>query len=470
MMQDESRTIHVPWPMRDLVYRLLDAGAILLTLVAVLSWTGQPSAEPYLLVGAAALAAHYLIAELTGAYRSWRGVGAEREVLCVGFNWALAVPAIVTLGYTVGLHGNYDRQAMLMWFVATLLALVASRSAVRSVQQMLRARGVNIRRFAIVGVNSLGVQLARNIEASPELGLVLAGFYDDRPKSRLPDLPDEVGQRVGDLSALVEACGRREVDTIYITFPMRAEARIRSILERLSDTTASVYIVPDFFVFELLHSRWTSINGLPAVSVFENPLYGAGGMLKRAMDLGLAIALLAMLAVPMLVIAAAIKLTSPGPVFFRQKRYGLDGREIGVWKFRSMRVCEDGAAVQQATKGDPRVTRVGGFLRSTSLDELPQLFNVLEGTMSLVGPRPLASKHNEQYRRLVRGYMLRHKIKPGMTGLAQVCGWRGEVDTLEKLENRIRCDHQYIREWSLWLDLRILFRTFFVVFSRQNAY
>jgi len=175
-------------------------------------------------------------------------------------------------------------------------------------------------------------------------------------------------------------------------------------------------------------------------------------------------------ALPMLIIAIAIKLTSRGPVFFRQRRYGLDGREIRVWKFRTMTVCEDGDEVRQATQGDARVTRLGAFLRRTSLDELPQLFNVLGGSMSLVGPRPHAAAHNEQYRKMIQGYMLRHKVKPGMTGLAQVRGWRGETDTLEKMQRRIECDHQYIRDWSLWLDIQILLQTLWIVLSGKNAY
>ena len=238
----------------------------------------------------------------------------------------------------------------------------------------------------------------------------------------------------------------------------------------MADTTTSVYIVPDFFVFELLHSRWTDINGLPVVSVFENPFYGVDGILKRLCDVCLATACLLAAAIPMCVIAALVKRSSPGPVFFRQRRYGLDGREIQVWKFRSMRVCEDGANVKQATQDDPRVTKLGAFLRRTSLDELPQLFNVLEGSMSLVGPRPHATAHNERYRRLIHGYMLRHKVKPGITGLAQVLGWRGETDTLDKMANRIQCDLRYIREWSLWMDIKILFQTVLVVLKGQNAY
>ena len=321
-----------------------------------------------------------------------------------------------------------------------------------------------------MGINDLGFGLARRIENSPELGLSHMGFFDDREAQRLPAIPGDLNQITGTIEELVQHAREGRVSIIYITFPMRAEARIKNVLNKLGDTTASVYIVPDFFVFELLHSRWTDISGLPAVSVFENPFYGIDGLLKRGVDVVLASLLLLLVSIPMMIIAILVKTSSPGPVFFRQRRYGLDGREILVWKFRSMKVCESEGKFVQATRDDPRVTGLGQVLRKTSLDELPQLFNVLEGTMSLVGPRPHASLQNEEYRSLIRGYMLRHKVKPGITGLAQVNGWRGETDTLEKMEKRVECDHRYIREWSLYMDLKILFKTIFVVLSRQNAY
>jgi putative colanic acid biosynthesis UDP-glucose lipid carrier transferase len=321
-----------------------------------------------------------------------------------------------------------------------------------------------------VGVNDLSMQLARNIESSPETGFRLIGFFDDRPQDRTPELPEQVGSRLGNIEALVRQARQGEIERIYITFPMRAEERIRQVLQQLSDSTASVYVVPDFFVFELLHCRWTTVGDLPAVSVFENPFYGVDGVAKRIFDVAVAGSVLLLVALPMLIIAALIKLTSAGPVFFRQRRYGLDGREIFVWKFRTMNVCEDGNQIKQATRNDSRVTRIGAVLRRTSLDELPQLFNVLVGNMSLVGPRPHANAQNEEYRRRIPGYMLRHKVKPGITGLAQVSGYRGETDTLEKMENRVECDRRYITEWSLWQDVKILCKTPFVVWSRENAY
>jgi putative colanic acid biosynthesis UDP-glucose lipid carrier transferase len=412
----------------------------------------------------------YAGGELTGLYRSWRGVSIYREVVAAEITWAYSLAALLAVGFLSRFTDMLPRAGLVVAVVSVGFLLAASRIALRLLLRFVRSHGYNLRRFACVGVNELAIRLARNLESSPELGLQLVGFFDDRAAERTTDLPEDVGRRLGRFEELVSLARRGEVHCIYITLPMRAEKRIRDLLQQLGDTTASVYIVPDFFVFELLHARWSDVNGLPVVSVFENPLYGVDGMLKRSCDMVLAMALLVLLAPVMCVVATLIKLTSPGPVFFRQRRYGLDGREILVWKFRSMRVCEDGPRISQATKNDSRITPLGSFLRRSSLDELPQLFNVLEGTMSLVGPRPHATAHNEQYRRLIPGYMLRHKVKPGITGLAQVRGFRGETDSLEKMANRIRCDLQYIREWSLWLDIRILLQTLRVVWSRENAY
>jgi putative colanic acid biosynthesis UDP-glucose lipid carrier transferase len=384
--------------------------------------------------------------------------------------WAYAAPVLLGIGLVTQINGLFSYTSKLVWIFATPAALATGRIVLRKILQRLRSRGINTRSFAICGVNELGIQLARNIQAAPELGLRLAGFYDDRPAERRPALPDDLDAPVGNLERLVLCARRGNIDIVYITFPMRAEERIRNVLAELADTTASVYIVPDFFVFELLHARWTNINGLPAVSVFENPLYGADGLLKRCVDLVAGMLMLAAVALPMLVIAWLVKRSSPGPVFFRQRRYGLDGREILVWKFRTMTCCDDGSNVRQASRDDDRVTKIGRLLRRSSLDELPQLFNVIDGSMSLVGPRPHANAHNEQYRSVIDGYMLRHKVKPGITGLAQVNGYRGETETLEKMEKRVACDHQYIREWSFWMDVKILAKTLGVVVAQRNAY
>jgi putative colanic acid biosysnthesis UDP-glucose lipid carrier transferase len=451
------------------VYRLLDTAAVGLVLALALRWTPQATVEQMITIAAAAVVAHYVAAELSGLYRSWRGASVGGELRCVMLSWGYTAITLLGIGLVTSVNAQFTYESKLTWIFGTPVAMGVARYVVRTILHGLRARGFNSHTFAVCGVNELGLQLVHNIERTPEMGLRFVGFFDDRPNERTSS-SSNLGRRLGGLDELVERARRGSIDRIYITFPMRAEQRIRNVLERLGDSTASVYIVPDFFVFELLSARWTNINGLPTVSVFENPLYGVDGLLKRIADVVLGSLILAVAAVPMFLIAILVKLSSPGPVFFRQKRYGLDGREILVWKFRSMNCCDNSSIVKQASKNDQRVTPLGHVIRRTSLDELPQLFNVLEGTMSLVGPRPHANAHNEQYRSLIDGYMLRHKVKPGITGLAQVSGFRGETETLEKMQQRIKCDHQYIREWSLWMDLKILCRTAFVVLGQQNAY
>lgn len=454
----------------DSLHRLVDSALVALCTFWALQYTPNVTLDEWLAVSAAAIVVHHLVSELSGLYRSWRGSRIRRELTCILVSWAYAAPVLLGVGLLSTYNATINYQTKVLFVAVTPLVLMAGRIVLRRFQQYLRTRGFNTKTVAICGVNQLSLQLARNLNNSPELGLRVAGFFDDRPQSRTEAVPADLGTHAGTLEELVLAAKRGSVDMVYITFPMRAEERIKRVLSQLADTTASVYIVPDFFVFELLHARWTTINGLPAVSVFENPLYGVDGLLKRVADVVLGGAILACVALPMLAIAAAVKLSSRGPVFFRQKRYGMNGQEIMVWKFRSMTCCDNGDSVKQATKNDQRITRVGAVLRRTSLDELPQLFNVLEGTMSLVGPRPHASAHNEQYRSLIEGYMLRHKVKPGITGLAQVMGFRGETETLDKMQGRVRYDHQYIRDWSLWMDLKILVRTFGVVLKQENAY
>lgn len=468
-MSDSVRRISQSVTWFGFLYRLTDVACI-----ATALWIASmlPAATPidFVFACGTAAVAYFLVAEITGVYRSWRGAADEREIGCVLGTWVGAFLVVIATIMVSDRIASIPRTIGIAWFLGTPLLIVVSHAILRGVQKYLFARGVNTRTCAVVGVNDLGFQLAKNISTTPEMGLRLVGFYDDRPTERRQRIPAGVGPFAGPINQLVIDARRGLVDRIYITFPMRAEERIKRVLAQLSDTTASVYIVPDFFVFQMVCSRWSTVGGLPAVSVFENPLFGIDGALKRLTDLAFTCVLLVLLAIPMAIIAAAIKLTSPGPVFFRQRRYGLDGKEILVWKFRSMRVMDNGPSVQQATKNDPRITKLGAFLRKTSLDELPQLFNVLEGTMSLVGPRPHATAHNEEYRGRIAGYMLRHKVKPGITGLAQVSGWRGETDTLVKMEKRIECDHKYIHDWSWWLDMKILFSTVFVVLRRENAH
>ncbi|TWU41756.1 undecaprenyl-phosphate glucose phosphotransferase [Novipirellula artificiosorum] len=454
----------------DFIQPTLDASGVFASL-AIVKWIARGGIdETAQAMGLIAVVVFLLTGQLTGLYRKSHAGSANMEISSIVATWSLTALILAMLGFATRYSQEFARSVIFAWWVLAPALIGLLRMALRIVQQGLLRRGVGTRQIAIAGLNQLGIQMATNVADDPSLGFNLVGFFDDRNETRFNGSDHASHSLSGDLPELVQLARQGAIDTIFITLPMRAEDRIRELLDQLSDSTVSVYIVPDFFVFELLHSRWTSMGGIPAVSVFENPLFGVDGVVKRITDICIATAAIGVAAIPMLAIAAIVKLTSPGPVFFRQKRYGLDGREILVWKFRSMRTCDNGPVVKQATKNDPRVTRVGNILRRSSLDELPQLFNVLEGSMSLVGPRPHASAHNEEYRSRIRGYMLRHKVKPGITGLAQVNGCRGETDTIEKMEQRVDWDHRYIRSWSLWLDLKILIKTLRVVWSQSEAY
>ena len=296
------------------------------------------------------------------------------------------------------------------------------------------------------------------------------GLYDARSEERRYKFTEVNIPFAGNLEQLVMDAREGKIDIIYISLPLRAEARIAALLQALADTTATVYLTADFFTYDLLNARWHQIGNVPLVSIYDSPFSGVAGYLKRVEDVVIGSMILALIAIPMLFIAIAIKLTSKGPVFFVQRRFGLNGKPIRVLKFRSMTVCEDGDVIKQATKNDQRITKLGAFMRRTSLDELPQFLQVITGEMSIVGPRPHAVAHNQSYRSLIKGYMLRHKVKPGITGWAQVNGFRGETDTLDKMEQRVRYDLEYITDWHLGWDLKIILLTIFGSAKNRGAY
>ena len=450
--------------------KLTDAVSIAAGLAMTVYCMPSTNSKSTILIALVAFGIFTFVAEVVGLYRRWHGVPFAREAGCTLVAWIGTLVLLASLGQFTAYSTELSSSGLLFWFVCAPVLSLSARVARRWYNRMMNAAGINTRSFAVVGINDLGIQVVQSINETPDLGLKFKGYFDDRPESRRSALPEKLDVDLGTLNKLVKSAKEGEVQVVFITLPMRAEKRIRQLIQDLSDTTVSVYIVPDLFIYQMLSSRWTDVQGIPVVSVFENPFFGVDGVMKRMTDMAIACLALLVAAIPMTLIAIAVKLTSKGPVLFRQLRYGLDGREIRVWKFRSMKVCEDGAVVTQAKKNDNRLTLIGGFLRKSSLDELPQIFNVLFGQMSMVGPRPHANAHNEFYRKQIDGYMLRHKVKPGITGLAQVNGCRGETETIDKMEARVRFDHQYIREWSIWLDLKILLKTFTVVFSRQNAY
>lgn len=417
-----------------------------------------------------AAALFMVIGQSLHLYETVRGARLKEQLVRAWAGWFVGVvPTLLFLLFISKRSEDYSRVTVSSWFLLAPFFIAVWRTISTVVLRELRVRGYNTRAAAIVGMTELGEQLAQQIQSLPSLGLQVHGFYDDRAADRCHPIPESLGRHAGTLQDVVDAARAGEIDLIYIAFPLRAEPRINRLLRQLSDTTASVYLAADFFVFDLLHARWGGIGGVPTVSLHETPFYGVDGWLKRLEDIVLGSLILMIVAVPMLIIAIGIKLTSPGPVLFRQRRYGLNGEVIHVLKFRSMDVIEDGPEIKQATTGDARITQFGAILRRTNLDELPQFVNVLEGNMSIVGPRPHAVAHNELYRSKIRGYMLRHKVKPGITGWAQVNGWRGETDTLDKMEKRIEHDLDYIRNWSLLWDLQIILMTVFGAGARRNA-
>jgi putative colanic acid biosynthesis UDP-glucose lipid carrier transferase len=403
-----------------------------------------------------------------GTFAGKSSAGAGEMMLDILTGWLAVIGLLLLLGWASSTLGVFDQRVILAWALATPVALFAAHRALPLLlPRVLAAEGMR-KTAVIAGANELGRRLAAQIRGNRLLGIEVAGFFDDRNAGRLQELAG--ADNLGGLARLADYARTHRVDVIYIALPMASQPRILRLLEDLRDTTASIYFVPDIFVFDLIQARVDSIGNLPLVAVCETPFYGFNGVVKRASDLLIALAILLLISPVMLAIAAGIKLSSPGPVLFKQRRYGLDGRKIVVYKFRSMTVAEDGDVVRQATRNDSRITRFGAFLRRTSLDELPQFINVLQGRMSVVGPRPHAVAHNEQYRKLIRGYMIRHKVRPGITGLAQVNGWRGETETVDKMKGRIEYDLHYLRNWSLLLDLQIILKTIVVVLRKHNAY
>jgi putative colanic acid biosynthesis UDP-glucose lipid carrier transferase len=354
------------------------------------------------------------------------------------------------------------------WAFATPgLIIVAAVTLNEIIRRMVRDPN-NMRTVVFAGVTPVSRSLADRIARSPDAGYTVQGFFDDRSSERLGANADV--RILGELSQLTAFVKVMRTDVIFVALPVRHVHRVLQMIESLRDTTASIYYVPDVSVFDLIQARSGELLGIPVVAVCESPMYGYRGLMKRGTDVVLASVILAMTAPFLLFIALLIWFTSSGPVMFRQRRYGLDGEEITVYKFRTMTVSEDGSAIIQARRDDPRITPVGRFLRRYSIDELPQLINVLQGRMSLVGPRPHAVAHNEEYRRLISGYMRRHKVRPGITGLAQVNGCRGATATVEDMQARVNYDLDYLRRWSPFLDLEILFRTVATVVRQKNAF
>ncbi len=413
------------------------------------------------------LVVFYIIAEIAQVYRPNRYTTLTHTSVAIITTWSVCAAMSLSLAFFFKISEEYSRVVLGTWFALTPIILIAWRFACRHLNRFLSPTRIHKERSIIIGATPAGLQLADALKRHQE-NEILLGFYDDRSLDRIGTIiPAPLRGRIEDALQIAK---NRSVENVYIALPMEATRRIKLILNTFTDANARVHVVPDFFTFDLMQSRLRSVGKVVTVSVYDTPFYGFTSVIKRIEDVILGSMILFLISPILLIVGLGVKLSSPGPVIFKQERYGLDGRPIKVWKFRSMRVMDNGAVVKQATKGDPRVTKFGAFIRRTSLDELPQFINVITGQMSIVGPRPHAVAHNEQYRSLIDKYMLRHHVKPGITGWAQINGYRGETDTLDKMQKRVEHDLIYIQSWSLWLDIKIIFLTVFKGFIGKEAY
>lgn len=451
----------------DIALRISDVLAIIL--VALLVYRAEfgsfAMTTPYISGLIRAVLLVLVIFPVAGLYRSWRGEQSKYEI---GRVWGALLGVMLALlmcAWALKTTDNYSRIFGAAWFLATGVMLTADRLFLRWILSHIRSNGLDSRRVLLIGSTQAGQRIVNAVRKNAWAGLDVIGYvctsYDQVEIDGVPCL--------GSIEDIAARFDEWAPDQIWVALPMRAEPIIQQVLHLTIDKPATIRLVPDFFGYELINQHATALAGVPVITLRGSRIEGHARIAKAIEDRTLALLLLLVLSPLMLLLALGVKLSSAGPVIYRQRRHGLGGKEIEVWKFRSMRMHTD-AAVIQAQRNDPRITRFGRFLRSSSLDELPQLMNVLRGEMSIVGPRPHAIAHNRHYSDQLRGYMQRHGVKPGMTGLAQVRGFRGETDTLDKMARRVECDISYIRHWSLWLDLKIIARTPVVLLKGTNAY
>jgi len=454
------------------LYRLLDLSCIALSTYVSIFVLSINSSPYYFILASTCIIVFFILSEMVGTYQHEISRMFKTSVKSILLTWTVTFLFLLVIGYFSGNLKHFPRTMITIWFIATPIYLVIWRYAIKLAKSKYYQDASTLKNFAILGANTVGSHVADTILDDFSIGYRFLGFYDDRKKDD-KRIVHSLGEHtyLGDFDQAVEDARRGKLDVIFIVLPMVAEYRIAKILDLLGDSATEVHIIPNFFVYNLLHARWHNIGSYLALSIYDTPFYGVGSMVKRIEDIILGSIILSLISIPMLIIAIIIKVTMPGgPVIFKQKRYGIGGQEVTVWKFRSMSVCEDGDSVKQATKDDQRITPFGAFIRRTSLDEFPQFINVLQGTMSIVGPRPHAVAHNEFYRKEIDGYMLRHMVKPGITGLAQISGCRGETKEVGQMRERIKYDLRYIRNWSLYLDIKIIFLTIFKGFVNKQAY
>lgn len=419
----------------------------------------QVLTQSYVQLIAVALLLAVLLFHKFGFYSAWRNSSLVSEMRTVALGWASVMVALSLFFFLTKSGAEFSRVWAMLWFGLGLLGLLVVRVVLRQFLHWLRRKGYNQRNILIVGKDPLMSDLARRLSRAPWMGLSVVGHLQLNAEADVS--ADSVNADIA----------RLKVDQVWIALPLKDEPLVQAIIAALSMSPVEFRYVPDLFGFRLFSHSVSEVAGLPVINLSSTPMEGFNRIVKGVEDRVLSALILLLISPLLLCIAIGVKLSSPGPVFFKQRRNGWGGKPIHVLKFRSMVVHQEAAdTVTQASRQDARITTFGAFLRKTSLDELPQFWNVLIGEMSIVGPRPHAVAHNDQYKVLVDDYMLRHRVKPGITGWAQINGYRGETDTLEKMQKRVEYDLYYIEHWSLGLDLKIIFLTIFKGFVNKNAY
>lgn len=439
---------------------------IVLTLWGVAIWIDGELNPMYLIVSV-------IVFSLTFPGNTKINIAPWKIIRNIMVSWLIVASMVIAFSFATNHPGFIDRTVVQNWLWMTPLFQIIAAFALRAFSPFIQQMQGPKRYAIIAGMNKQGISIAASLQQSEYNNTECLGFFDDRTADRLSE---ELGHDLqypilGKVSEIVQYMQQHQVDVVYMSLPMENRPRIVKLLDELKDTTASIYFLPDIFLSDLIQGNVGQVDGIPVITLYETPFAGLDGIIKRLFDLVFSAAALVLISPILLIISIGIKIGSPGPIIFKQHRYGLDGKQILIYKFRTMTVAEDGAVVRQATKQDERITPFGRILRKTSLDELPQFINVLQGRMSVVGPRPHAVAHNETYRKIIKGYMVRHKVRPGITGWAQVNGFRGETDTLDKMQSRIEYDIDYLRNWSAKLDFYIVLKTIAMLLRKEkNAY
>ena len=465
-----STKIAILLPILDLVIIFLFLA--LITKLYDNSWNDQ-----YAISGLIACFSFIFIGNYIGLYDKFLKPPTRRYRVNIFFCWSLAFLLTVSLSFIRKNTAEHSRVILIIWWWGSFLGVILVHFVWHQIINFLQKKGRYKVNIALAGDPKTAYHIIRKIDENKQYGINIPGIYQENNCNELhkhacakKNNAHNYVAALGGYDRILEDAQNGVFDILFITLPLNEENRIKKILTALRDTTVSIYIVPDSFVFDLMHGTMMSFNNIPIIEIFDSPFYGVNSYIKRVEDLLLTCIIAPFIIPLMIIVSIAIKLTSKGPVFFRQKRYGLDGKVITIFKFRSMKVCEDGDKIVQAKKNDYRMTVIGSFLRRTSLDELPQFINVLFGQLSVIGPRPHAVAHNEMYRKIIDGYMMRHKVKPGITGWAQVNGYRGETRDIELMRKRVHFDIEYIKDWSIIFDVQIIFRTIWVIITGINAY